>query len=160
MGHFEVQTLKWPKTKGKNILAILKFECISSHVTLSLSQQFWAILRYTSYVYNMVIQVILTVCRKSKSAVELKLIHLSPIQHQFKKYKPRASMKSHVVETQTNDSIKKGSFFLQPRAHAHFGFNCNGSAIPKNVQFRVAVQIEGIYKNVENCQVHRETVFR
>ena len=108
----------------------------------------------------MVIQVILTVCRKSKSAVELKLIHLSPIQHQFKKYKPRASMKSHVVETQTNDSIKKGSFFLQPRAHAHFGFNCNGSAIPKNVQFRVAVQIEGIYKNVENCQVHRETVFR
>ena len=108
----------------------------------------------------MVIQVIFTVCRKSKSAVELKLIHLSPIQHQFKKYKPRASMKSHVVETQTNDSIKKGSFFLQPRAHAHFGFICNGATIPRDVQFRVAVQIEGIYRNVENCQVHRETVFR
>ena len=48
-GHFEVQTSKWPKTKWKNIWAILKFECISSHMTLSLSQQFWAILRYTSY---------------------------------------------------------------------------------------------------------------
>ena len=47
--HFEVQTPKWLKTKGKNIWAILGFECISSHVILSLSQQFWAILGYTSY---------------------------------------------------------------------------------------------------------------
>ena len=68
-------------------------------------------------------------------------------------------MKSHVVQTQTNDSIKKGSFFLQPRAHANFGFFHNG-AISKKAKFRVAVQIEGIYKNVENCQVHRESVFR
>ena len=38
-----------PKWKGKNMWAILKFECISSHVILSLSQQFWAISRYISY---------------------------------------------------------------------------------------------------------------
>ena len=68
-------------------------------------------------------------------------------------------MKSHVVETQTNDSIKKGSFFLQPRAHANFGFFNNGMAIPK-AQFRVVVQVEGIYKRIENCQLHRENVFR
>ena len=54
---------------------------------------------------------------------------------------------------------KKGSFFLQPRAHANFGFFNNGVTIPK-AQFRVVVQIEGIYKHVENCKVHRESVFR
>ena len=54
---------------------------------------------------------------------------------------------------------KKGSFFLQPRAHANFGFYNNGVTIPK-AQFRVVVQIEGIYKHVENCQVHRESIFR
>ena len=49
-----IQTSNWPKyfgpkRKGKNIWAILKFECMSSHVALSLSQQFWAILRYILY---------------------------------------------------------------------------------------------------------------
>ena len=49
-----IQTSNWPKyfgpkRKGKNIWAILKFECMSSHVALSLSQQFWAILRCISY---------------------------------------------------------------------------------------------------------------
>ena len=87
--------------------------------------------------------------------IDLNLI--SPLVHQFKKYKPRANMTSHVVETQTNDFIKKGSFFLQPRAHANFGFFNNGLTIPK-AQFRVEVQIEGVYKHVENCQIHRENL--
>ena len=85
--------------------------------------------------------------------VDLNLI--SPLVHLFKKYKPRANMKCHVVQTQTNNSIKKGSFFLQPRAHANFGFFNNGVTIPK-AEFRAVVQIEGIYKHVENCQSHRE----
>ena len=62
-------TSKWPKTavtemgsrdltcklqNGPNVfslpfLANLKLECMSSHVALSLSQQFWAILRYMIY---------------------------------------------------------------------------------------------------------------
>ena len=37
------------KRNGKNIWVILGFECISSHVVLSLSQQFEAILGYISY---------------------------------------------------------------------------------------------------------------
>ena len=47
--HFEVQTPKWLKTKGKKFWAILGFECVSNHVVLSLSQQFWAILGSISY---------------------------------------------------------------------------------------------------------------
>ena len=35
--------------KGKKYVSHLKFECISSHVILSLSKQFWAISRYISY---------------------------------------------------------------------------------------------------------------
>ena len=42
-----------PKRKGK-YWAILKFECMSSHVTLSLPQQFWAILRCISYLAKIV----------------------------------------------------------------------------------------------------------
>ena len=46
-----IQSSKLLKTKGKNIWTILKFECMSNHVTLSLSQQFWAVLgHYISYV--------------------------------------------------------------------------------------------------------------
>ena len=44
-----IQTSKWPKMTGNFFWAILKFECISSHMSLSLSQQFWVILRYMIY---------------------------------------------------------------------------------------------------------------
>ena len=50
MDNFEFSTsVKW------NILkfgAILKFVCISIHVVFSLSKQFWAILRYSSYNFS------------------------------------------------------------------------------------------------------------
>ena len=38
-----------PKRKRKFLGSFLKFASISGHVVLSLSQQFWAILRYNSY---------------------------------------------------------------------------------------------------------------
>ena len=44
-----IQTSKWPKYFSLSFWAILKFECMSTHVVLSLSQQFWAVLRYILY---------------------------------------------------------------------------------------------------------------
>ena len=49
LGPFWSSNFKMAQNERENIGASLKFECMSSHVILSLSQQYSGILRYISY---------------------------------------------------------------------------------------------------------------